>query len=482
MNKNFLLMVVVVALGLAPSISYADVAAQFEQAGAFEKDRRYDEAKAIYETIVTDYPGTENALKAQTRIVIVSIFVGKGADAQAAFDKLVKDFSEHPMLPDALLSIARRYTTSGKYEAANSIFEQIRRLYPDNPFARKAQIEIPKGQIVSYVNAGDDAAAQTAVDKLIADFNEHSDLPEVLYDIAERYEWLKKYKQAQSIHQQNIQRYPKSAYAGRAQLGVPKCVIMSYIDEGNYTAAKTCIDKLTESFPKHPDLPITLHHIGMRYEWAGKADEAIGLYQKIIEQAPDSEYVIDRQLDIRKAQILSYANDGNDLAVREGLDKLFTDFYGHSGLSWAVFNIAEHYLKKASSLEVAGSVDESREYYEKAALICETLTNKLPNSAATSEAYFWGGECYRNLGQYKKSIECYEKVDDNYADHSEYGIAWRALFMTGRNYRYLKEQGLISESEADSKIKTVYEQLLERYPDCEVAGVVRRQLNKYKSD
>ena len=45
-------------------------------AGRYEKAKKYEEAKSIYQDIVTDYPGTDYALTAQKKIAILDIKAG----------------------------------------------------------------------------------------------------------------------------------------------------------------------------------------------------------------------------------------------------------------------------------------------------------------------------------------------------------------------------------------------------------------------
>ena len=103
----------------------------------------------------------------------------------------------------------------------------------------------------------------------------------------------------------------------------------------------------------------------------------------------------------------------------------------------------------------------------------------LPNdSNAIPEACCWAGHSYYTLGKYTESIKCYQKVVDDYPD---YHLAWHALFQVGRNYKKLKESGLISKSEADIRIKAAYEQILVDYPACPAAKGAEQWLSRQNS-
>ena len=92
----------------------ADAASEFEQAETYKKQGYNLQAEEIYKTIVTDYPGTSYALKAQRGLVIVYILTQRSFDARDALDKLTADFAEHKDFPQALVDSARQYEWSAK--------------------------------------------------------------------------------------------------------------------------------------------------------------------------------------------------------------------------------------------------------------------------------------------------------------------------------------------------------------------------------
>ena len=51
------------------------------------------------------------------------------------------------------------------------------------------------------------------------------------------------------------------------------------------------------------------------------------------------------------------------------------------------------------------------------------------------------------------------------------------MYAIGRNYRAMKETGAVTDAEADTKIKDIYTQLVERYPDSKAAMILKKQLS-----
>jgi tetratricopeptide (TPR) repeat protein len=144
-----------------------------------------------------------------------------------------------------------------------------------------------------------------------------------------------------------------------------------------------------------------------------------------------------------------------------------------------VTRIAEQYYIEAFRMEGEGNAGGAKGNLQKAVGLWQMAIDKLPTDANTMpQACCWAGDCYRTLGEYEKSRECFQRVVDG---HPEYCYAWYALYMVGRNYQDMGSSGLISKSEADMKAKAAYQQLLEKYPACAAAKYVEQWLSDNNS-
>ncbi len=90
MNKKALFAaLILVVFGLlffgTAGVCFADVSAQLKQAETHRNDGNYAEAKAIYQSILTNYPGTDFAFSAQENLAILYIFWDKPAQAASIF-------------------------------------------------------------------------------------------------------------------------------------------------------------------------------------------------------------------------------------------------------------------------------------------------------------------------------------------------------------------------------------------------------------
>jgi len=318
------------------------------------------------------------------------------------------------------------------------------------------------------------AAADAAIDKLIDDFTDNPLIAQAVHDIAYEHRLLRKYERANQLDQHVIDNWPQSDYAVLAQMDLAKY----YVDRGD-AAAEAAIDKLLVDFGDSPHISRAVHDVAQHYRMSGKYEKANEYYQYVIDHWPETEYAILSQIGVAGTNVLSLIDSGNDTATESALNNLIADFNDHPGLPEAVFIIGEKYYKEAFHYEKEGQVSQARENFQKAIGTWEKIITELPESIATAWAYNTAADCYRRLGQHVRAVEYYQMVVDDWPD---YEYVWSALFRIGHIHEVLKKTGLMSKSEANPKIKVIYEQLIEKYPDCKMARYARRWLirNNYK--
>jgi len=460
-----------------------DTIAQLEQAQAYVNNGEYEQAEIIYKTIVTDYPGTDYALEAQKGLTILYISWDKPAQADAAFEKLIADFSGHPDIAQAVYDIAYCYGELHKnYEKARELYQYVLDNWPDSDDVMWSQA----GLTMSNIALGDDPNADAAIEKLLIDFSDHNDIAEalnyiadsycdveryqkarefyqyvienwpdsddvmwsqaglamsnieladdpnteaaieklltefsdnndiaqVLYNIADHYGDLQQYEKARQLFQYVIDNWPNSEGAILSQIGVAMTNVV-LADDPNVQAAT---DSLIADFNSHPDLQAVLYDIAGGYEDLYKYEEAKSIYQQIIQQFPEASRA---QLGIHKCQILVFIDNGNDTAAQTAIDTLIVDFNEHPDLPDAISNIEEAYY-----IRILAAETWVRENYLHPVEIWEKVTQKFPDFFYNDpDLYYFIACCYYQLGEYEVAIGYYGIVIDNWPD---YKYTWGA--------------------------------------------------------
>jgi len=446
----------------------ADATDLLEQAATYQEEEQYEQAEVIYQQIVTDYSVTDYAFQAQKNLAILYVAWDKQPQAEAALQKLLADFSKHEGIAQAVHDIAYQHRLSRKNEKANQLDQHVIDNWPESDYAVLAQMDMAK----YYVDQGD-VAAEAAVDKLLADFPDSPFMARAVHDVAQHYSLSGKYQKANELYQHVIDHWPKAEHAMWSQVDL----IKSNLALGRDGVAQVAVDKLLANFTDNPLIAQAVHDIAYQHRLSRKNEKANQLDQHVIDNWPEAEHAILSQIGIAETNVLSLIESGNDTAIEATLDSLIADFNDNPGLPETVFVIGEKYYNKAFRYDKEGLDTKARDSFTKAIVVWGKIITELPESIATAWAYNFGADCYRRLGQHKKAIEYYQKVVDDWPDYEH---ASYALFSIGHIYEDLKKSGAMSKSEADSKTRTVFQQLLEKYPACKAAKAAELWLSSHK--
>lgn len=222
--------------------SSPDGLAQLEQAKNYKEKGEYAKAEEIYQNII-DY-----ALKAQKGLVTLYIDSGDDSAAEAAFDKLIANFSGHPDLPRALHSIGEEYYKKGRYQKAMKIWKVI-------------------------IQLGD----KEKIDKGLSAW--------VQYDIARCYIAEKNFSSAKAELDKLERDYPEDKLA---VCWAEYCLaLMEYTKGEIFSALPRCQRIMSEKIGERKLYAYTLWLMGKIYIWLGEDAEAEEMFEKVIAEYSD---------------------------------------------------------------------------------------------------------------------------------------------------------------------------------------------------
>lgn len=399
------------------------------------------------------------------------------AEILAVVGRTEINLPEPEPVPSTLFNIAKRYDGLKKREEAKNVCRLILQNYPESPYASNAQIYISKRNIISLIESKDYDEAQTQLDTLIADFNDHPDTAEALYAVAQAYSPPRKFKESEDVYKRLLQLFPDSSYAAESLFRAPKLHIFYLIQTGKNSEAMSAIDKFTADFAGHPALPGVIYWFAKEFEASKAYEQAKSIYQRAAWQYPDSSHASMSWIGFYRVEAIFLIEAGDDTAVQRIIDNLIADFKTHPELPYTILQIGEKYYLKSFQLENKDLDAEAREYRQKAIAVWERITEGLPLSPTTPEAYCFSARSYSRMGAYEKAIECYKKVVDKWSD---FKLAGQAQFLIGKYYEELTKSGNLLESEAYDQREKAYKSVVENYPDCPEAKKAYMELGWLK--
>jgi tetratricopeptide (TPR) repeat protein len=401
----------------------------------------------------------------QAKLNVISLIQGGNyAGAEVQTQKLLTDFSEHKDI--AVCKIADEFYKNNKFEQARYLFQYLVDKYPSSEYAMWGQCGVTN----SSIRLGEDSTAQTAIDKLIANYSAHKEIALAVCFVADNYRELQKDEKANQVYQRILDKWPDTEHGMWSQ---QMHIAMSNIRDGNDAAVQAAMDKLIANYAGQKDIAKAVCQVADQYYQLQRHQQADKLYQKVVESCPKGEYSMWSQMHIAMSNIrdgndaaeaaidkllTSYAGQENiteavfqiadkycdtnqyekanqlyqyviktwsgrgdidsrrfvamshialgDYDAAAAIDKLLTDFSGHPDLAEAVRNIGYSYYTKARLTNLEGDIEGGKVFYRKAIEVWERLIREFPDSEIVPNAYYSSAVCYA------QELEEYQKGID----------------------------------------------------------------------
>jgi len=312
-----------------------------------------------------------------------------------------------------------------------------------------------------YINGKRSPEIEDTVDQIIADFPGDANLPKELHEIAKECEWAPwgDYEDAKYVYQKIAQYYPDTSYGSRAQMEIPKMVLLRLIADHRYDEAATAYNQLKADFSEHTDFPATLYDIARRYEWRLQHDTAVAVNQELINDYPDCWWVENARLAVMRNTIMGLIASDRDSEIPAAIEELGEQFAGHMDFPMVLYSIAERY-------ELAGKKEAAEGLYLQ-------VINQYPENLYADRSRLKVFETdVSNLiepGDFNEVQTTIDNLIDNYNDNK--GLP-QVIFYVGHHYynkARIKKQESLEDEARDELIKaiTIWERLIQEIPQSE---------------
>ena len=167
----------------------------------------------------------------------------------------------------------------------------------------------------------------------------------------------------------------------------------SYMDLDNNAEAVKTFELLRRNVSDNTSMAKALIGKGMAYRNAKQYPEALAEYKTVVSMLPGSEYSEEAMLAINSI----YQTTGEPEKYLEYIEE------NNLGAGKSAAEREEIWFNTAEQVYLAGN-------YPQAVNSLMKYMQEFPGGARTGDAYFYLGECYRNMGEKEKAAENYAKV------------------------------------------------------------------------
>ena len=346
----------------------------YDIARKYEWLKEYEKAKTLYMQITDGEPGSSAASDAQLGIsrinTLLPIEAGDYNTAGEELEKLAEGFVNDEALPDALWDIAKAYQQEMEYQRCRAVLQQIIEQWPESSYAAKAPTGLAVVNVLLLNKMGDYAAADAAVDSLIADFDDPCALTAAIYQIEEGY-------------------YNKAFTYGKPS-------------RQDHLSAITAWEKLMTKLPGFSyDNADIIYFIACSYYQLAQYETAIGYYTKVALNWPDSSTYPWGNLALMEKCYQGLVESAviTQAQAEELIEQTFDAIIENSPASISA---------KYACLKL-GRMNFDTGQWADAALYFELLWLSFPDEPGMADIVYDLGTAYQQMGKINLAIAVYEQ-------------------------------------------------------------------------
>jgi len=436
--------------------------------------QQFDRAEAVLASVVSKYPNTRAAFRADIWLGESFSHRNRPDDAIKSYGAVIDSYKSSPNKPvtGELAAEAWRgegwvYWQQQKFDNAAQAFSQALALAQDPPLKREAMLKLGE----SYVRSGKlaegveklktylrstpsdplaDEIQMTIADLLFANNDPTNALPEYV-NLIDKYpqsallakanfnagwcEWkLDKVADALPYFRQaaTLAKDPSIAAEALFKVGDSEFAL------GQYTDAITDYQRLTSTYPDTKLLDRALFQLGRSYERTHNGEAAAHVYGSLVQQFPKSDYAAESQFSIG--------------VIEGGLGK---EPEARAAFGTVIANYPQSEWAPKASLAIGESFYREGKYDEAAAAF-QKLIAAAPDSELGQRAFYNRGWCYAQEGQADRTLADFTEFIKKYpesplAPDSQFWIADH--YVKQKDYIRAQEQfQLLAKNYADSKL------------------------------
>ncbi|MHC4337114.1 MAG: tetratricopeptide repeat protein, partial [Planctomycetota bacterium] len=399
--------------------------AVFDVAENYAWRQKNEKALELYKYVVEHWPKAASAMQSQTSTAKIYIGLGDDPNAKAATNKLLADFSGDEDIAKSVEVLAKEYSQSGKQEEATRLYKYMLERWPEGERAVWAQM----GLVASRIRSWNLDGAETELGNLLSRFSAHEDLPAAVHEIVEEYRNTGAHEEGRGLFAYLLENWDES---DSTMLELRVGVALQSIKLGEPNKADAAVQRLIADYNDHANLAKALFQIGEEYLYAKNYEEAITLWELILNNYSGSQFKYKSEtpyflgLCYEKLEKPAKAIEYYKLMLKTAPDDRFTKrlpyrlglLYRSTGepaeaVHWfgqqRQLYSNEVYNERALLHKAAVYYYDLKDY-KKGAQVYQQYINEYPDRKRASVAYLFLARCCEKMGDRKRAVTVLEEA------------------------------------------------------------------------
>lgn len=399
---------------------------------------KFLEARNEYLDLLSNYPDSQYRAESAFKLGQCEYSLKRYQEASRIFGDFTGSYPDHALAPEAALLEGESYFDGGFLKEAAEVYQKFIRAYPERP-----QVEYALYKLSLCFRQSDDFSKLAEVSQeLLKRYPDSRFRPTCLFWIAYEAERKEQNAAAMESYEELIRDYPFSEYANEARL---RLAMIYYRQEKIEEAAR--LFRILIDSDKPPALlgDSIYFWTGSKLVEQGQYENAIAVYQRLVERFPRQDYVEESTYEIANC----YYKLRNWSRAAEYYDRVRKEFPKGDFADQAALGRARVYL------ELNNPTD--------AITLLEPILNA-PDAATAARAGLLLGQAYDRAGQADHAVASFLRVAFLY-EHPEivpeaYYRASEVLLKQGERQKALEHIEEMKKTYPDSSYTTMAKALV----------------------
>jgi tetratricopeptide (TPR) repeat protein len=213
-----------------------------------------------YEYVLNNYPGYDRACWIKMRLVMAHIKRSDLETAETKLAELLTEFAGSDQLAPAVHEIVEEYRNSGANEQGRELFAYILDNWTQDD---RTNLELQVGLALQSIKLKDETKTYAAVERLIADFNDHPNIGKGLFQVAEEHFYAKNYWETIELLELIQNKYSKRIFPARGE--VPFVLATCYQRVSEVDKAIENYERMLKEYPRGKFASRTPYCLGFVY-------------------------------------------------------------------------------------------------------------------------------------------------------------------------------------------------------------------------
>jgi len=361
-------------------------------------------------------------------------------NAIANYKLLIKSYPASPIVPITYYSIGDSYYNIAEYDSANVYYEKILNQFPATDYV----FDAINGLQYSCIASGKYEKAVEAINRYVSDFPASDLGDKILFKKGETYFNVGKYEKAITGYKELIATYPNSPLVPDAYYWIGK----SALNMGKEENAIYNYKLVVENFLYTESGISAVTELGAIFSARKEYDYIIDLYNKVIEQVPDSK----RIPEIMFLRGLAQKENGQLPEAYESFNYIIT------------YN-TENLFADKSKIEL-GIMELERKSYENAEMLFREAGTERNDDLGAKAQYYYGVTLY-DQGKITDAISALVRVRSVFPIYDEWYS--KSLIKLGDCYVKLKDK---------KQARDMYRAVAVKHNNDELGKEAKRKLNE----